>query len=134
MPFEYTGIRVRDLERSVRFYTEGLGFRRGPAGRMEAGGQWQELLDPETGRVLELNYYPGGPPYREGDELDHLGFRVDALDRTIDRLVALGARLRIPAFAEGTDRLAFLADPDGVWIELYERPGSDQPPTSRPGT
>ncbi len=134
MPFEYTGIRVRDLERSVRFYTEGLGLRRGPTGRMEAGGVWQELSDPETGRTLELNFYPGGGPYREGDELDHLGFRVDTLDAAVDRLVALGARVRIPAFREGDTRLAFLSDPDGVWVELFERTGADTPPTSRPGS
>jgi catechol 2,3-dioxygenase-like lactoylglutathione lyase family enzyme len=130
---EYTGIRVRDLARSVRFYTEGLGLVVGPRGRMAAGGLWQELKDPETGAILELNFYPGDPPYREGDELDHLGFRVDQLDRTVAQLVELGARLRIPPFSEGDGRLAFLSDPDGVWVELYERRADEVPPTSRGG-
>ncbi len=134
MPLEYTGIRVRDLARSVRFYTEGLGLRVGPTGRMAAGGVWQELQDPATGAVLELNYYPGEPPYREGDELDHLGFRVDGLEPTVARLVALGARVRIPPFVEGAERLVFLSDPDGVWVELYERQPEETPPTSRPGS
>ena len=134
MPLEYTGLRVRDLARSVRFYTEGLGLRVGPSGRMSAGGVWQELHDPATGAVLELNYYPGDPPYREGDELDHLGFRVDDLDAAVARLLSLGARLRIPAFTEGSERLVFLSDPDGVWVELYERRADDVPPTSRPGS
>ena len=89
---------MRDLARSIRFYTEGLGLQLGPNGRMAAGGLWQELRDPESGAVLELNLYPGEPPYREGDE-----------------------------------RLAFLSDPDGVWVELYERVGDELPPTSRPG-
>jgi lactoylglutathione lyase len=130
---EYTGIRVRDLDRSIRFYCEGLGLRRGPTGRMAAGGVWQELQDPESGAVLELNYYPGEPPYREGDELDHLGFRVEDLDATTRRLERLGARVRIPAFSESGERLAFLSDPDGVWVELYERPNDESPPTSRGG-
>ncbi len=134
MPLEYAGIRVRDLARSVRFYSEGLGLRAGSSGRMAAGGSWQELLDPTTGAVLELNYYPGDPPYREGDELDHLGFRVSDLDAAVERLVRLGARVRIPAFSEGNERLAFLSDPDGVWIELYERGPEELPPTSRFGT
>src|SRR5271169_3010188 len=73
---EYTGIRVRDLERSRKFYVEGLGLRSAGNGRMAAGGQWEELKDPQSGAVLELNFYPDDPPYREGDELDHLGFRV----------------------------------------------------------
>jgi lactoylglutathione lyase len=130
---EYTGIRVRDLDRAMRFYTEGLGLRPGARGRMAAGGVWQELRDPESGAVLELNYYPGDPPYREGDELDHLGFRVTDLKTTAARLTALGAKVRIPPFSEGSARLAFLSDPDGVWIELYERPDDDVPPTSREG-
>jgi catechol 2,3-dioxygenase-like lactoylglutathione lyase family enzyme len=130
---EYTGIRVRDLARSVRFYTEGLGLRSGPTGRMAAGGVWQELRDPVSGAVLELNYYPGDPPYREGDELDHLGFRVENLERAVHRLLELGARIRIPTFTDGDERLAFLSDPDGVWLELYERRADDVPPTSREG-
>jgi len=133
MPLEYTGIRVRDLARSIRFYTEGLGLKIGPTGRMAAGGIWQELKDPETGGVLELNFYPGDPPFREGDELDHLGFRVTDLDGTLRRLVGLGARVRIPPFAEGNERLAFLSDPDGVWVELYERGPEEVPPSSRFG-
>ena len=130
---EYTGIRVRDLERSTRFYCDGLGLRAGPTGRMAAGGTWRELHDPDSGAVLELNFYPGDPPYREGDELDHLGFRVEHLEATIRRLESLGARVRIPPFAEGSTRLAFLSDPDGVWIELYEGPSEDVPPASRGG-
>lgn len=98
---------------------------------MAAGGLWEELKDPESGIVLELNFYPDGPPYREGDELDHLGFRVRSLDEVVDRLVRLGARVRIPAFEDGGDRLAFLSDPDGVWIELYESVSAEGAPTSR---
>ncbi len=133
MPLEYTGIRVHDLERAKRFYTDGLGLVPERSGRMRAGGVWQELRDPRTEAMLELNFYPGDPPYREGDELDHLGFRVDDLDRTIARLVELGARIRIPPFEDGGVRLAFLSDPDGVWVELYETAAEELPPTSRPG-
>jgi lactoylglutathione lyase len=133
MVLEYTGIRVRDLDAATRFYTEGLGLRVRRSGRMATGGQWRELADPETGAVLELNFYPGEPPYREGDELDHLGFRVPSLDAAVARLTALGATVRIPPFREGRERLVFLSDPDGVWLELYESSGDDEPPTSRAG-
>jgi glyoxylase I family protein len=129
---EYAGIRVRDLDRSRRFYTEGLGLVSVATGRMAAGGIWEMLKDPETGAQIELNFYPDSPVYREGDELDHLGFRVTDLAGTIRTLVGLGARVRIPEFNEGGVRLAFLSDPDGVWIELFDRGSADQPPTSRP--
>ena len=100
---------------------------------MAAGGLWETLEDPETRAQLELNFYPDLPPYREGDELDHLGFKVEKLDATVERLKALGGRLRIPAFSEGNERLAFVSDPDGVWVELWEREASDEPPASRGG-
>ncbi len=129
--FEYTGIRVRDLERARRFYVDGLGLRPVAAGRVAAGGVHELLEDPATGRQLELNFYPDQPPYREGDELDHLAFRVDRLEPAMGRLVGLGARVRLSPFAEGTTRVAFVSDPDGVWIKLFERTGSDLPPTSR---
>jgi catechol 2,3-dioxygenase-like lactoylglutathione lyase family enzyme len=127
----YTGIRVRDLVRSRRFYTEGLGLQFKARGRMAAGGIWEELEDPETRALLELNFYPDDPPYREGDELDHLGFEVRELDSLVRKLEALGAKVRIAPFREGPDRLVFLADPDGIWIELSERVESDLPPTSK---
>jgi len=134
MTLEYTGVRVRDLARAVTFYTEGLGLKAGAKGRMAAGGTWQELQDPESKAILELNYYPGDPPFHRGDELDHLGFRVTDLDLVAERLVRLGARVEIPPFEEGDVRLVFLSDPDGIWVELYERRPTDEPPTSRPGS
>lgn len=130
---EYTGIRVRDIERSRRFYCEGLGLRLHSSGRMAAGGQWETLQDPESGAQLELNYYPGAPPFREGDELDHLGFLVESVDATLTRLKSLGAKVRIPPFQEGNERLVFLSDPDGIWIELWERASPEEPPASRGG-
>ena len=98
---------------------------------MAAGGEWLELKDPTTGALLELNYYPDEPPYREGDELDHLGFRVDGLDVAMARLIQLGAKVRIPPFREGATRLAFLSDPDGVWLEIYEGVAAEGAPTSQ---
>ncbi|HEV2519293.1 MAG TPA: VOC family protein [Thermoplasmata archaeon] len=129
---EYTGIRVRDLDRSRRFYTEGLGLRSVRTQRTSAGGRWERLEDPVSGAVLELNLYPDSAVYREGDELDHLAFRVDDLDEQLERAVRAGGVLRIPATEEGGVRLLFLTDPDGVWIKLFERRSSDEPPTSRP--
>lgn len=130
---EYVGIRVRDLDRSRRFYVEGLGLRRHSSGRMAAGGIWETLEDPQTKVQLELNFYPGAPPFREGDELDHLGFHVEQLDATVERLKALGGKVRIPPFREGDERLVFLSDPDGIWVELWEAVAPEEPPASRGG-
>src|SRR5712691_8988268 len=70
----YTGIRVRDLKRSLKFY-RALGLRPVMRGkmRMENGGTWIWLRGPESPQVLELNYYPPGnrfyEDYRSGTEM-----------------------------------------------------------------
>jgi catechol 2,3-dioxygenase-like lactoylglutathione lyase family enzyme len=130
---EYTGIRVRDIARSKSIYVGVLGLKSRGSGRMPAGGVWEELEDPQSHQKLELNFYPSEPPYREGDELDHLGFLVADLNATVAALEAKGCRVRIPAFIAGRYRLAFLSDPDGIWIEVQERLGEDEPPASRAG-
>ena len=128
---EYTGIRVRDLSRARRFYVEGLGLRLVESSRVAAGGLRELLEDPETGARLELNFYPDNPSFDEGSELDHLAFGVDKVDAAVERLLALGARLRLPPFMESGRRLAFVTDPDGIWVKLSERVSPDLPPTSR---
>jgi catechol 2,3-dioxygenase-like lactoylglutathione lyase family enzyme len=128
----YTGIRVRDLERARRFYVEGLGLRVGARHRTATEGVTIALSDPESGAVLELNYYPDQPAYREGDELDHLAFQVDDVPGAAARLVELGGRVQVPVTEEDGGRLAFVTDPDGIWLKLFDRRATDMAPTSRP--
>src|SRR5881628_4042687 len=79
--FYYTGIRVRDLSRSLAFYTKVLGMRVLSRGTMPHGGKYVHLLGAGSRQRLELNWYPPGTrfhsPYRIGEEMDHLAFRVD---------------------------------------------------------
>ncbi len=64
MALEYCGIRVTDLDRSLKFYTGALGLRELRRGTMEHGGLFILLEDPETSQRLELNFYP--PNNRSG--------------------------------------------------------------------
>ncbi|MGI0133133.1 MAG: VOC family protein [Thermoplasmata archaeon] len=125
--FDYTGIRVRELERSLAFYRDLLGLRevfRGPV--TETGGEIALLECPTSGRRLELNAYTSGdrfsPPYREGDELDHLAFVVDDVFRAVDRLRVGGVTVKVEPPGSGRIPTAYVLDPDGIWIEL--RPGA----------
>ena len=78
MKFKYTGIRVRDLKRSVEFYTKTMGMKQTLKGTMHAGGVFVQLRNKDSEQTLELNYYPPGKKYCEdyveGSELDHLAF------------------------------------------------------------
>lgn len=89
----------------------------------ETGGEWAEMASPGSPQILELNWYPEGSrffkgPYRNGDELDHIAFEVEDVARAYDALIERGARPGQAPFSEGGSTLAFVQDPDGIWIEL----------------
>jgi len=121
MGFRYTGIRVRDLDRSIDFYTNVLGMR--VTWRMkirETGGEIAVLKSPRGKQRLELNWYPPRGRYRryrQGDELDHIAFAVPNVDAFL-REHRPEFQVAMKPFNEGSDRLAYVTDPDGVWIEL----------------
>ncbi len=124
--FWYTGIRVKDLKESITFYTEALGFHVIIRGKMSHHeGTYVQMKTPTGKQVLELNYYPESSKYYEdyvcGSELDHLGFYVKNVREQYKRLVALGCEPAVEPFNQGSWVLAFVKDPNGVWLELIGR-------------
>lgn len=117
----YAGIQVRELRRSLRFY-QYLGLQVSHRGTMPHRGKWVHLLDPTTKQRLELNWYPKGSrfyeKYRNGSELDHIGFIVDDAVKWFNLLVRKGAKPAAEPFGDKSETLAYVKDPDGVWIEL----------------
>ena len=119
--FAYTGIRVRNLKRSLDFYTKAVGMKVTRRGTMDHGGIYVALRSPRSTQELELNWYPPGSRfatrYRGGEEMDHLAFVVDDVERAFRELVRQGAKVAIdPAHAKGSE--VYVKDPDGIWIEL----------------
>ena len=82
-------------------------------------------MDPSSKQRLELNWYPKGSrfyeKYRNGSELDHIGFIVDDAVKWFKLLVSRGAKPAAEPFTDGSEILAYVKDPDGVWIELIGR-------------
>lgn len=123
MRFLHTSITVRDLEESLAFYTGVLGLeferrRRIPENHAEIAF----VRDPESGARIELTHWDGKDAVEAGEQLDHLAFEVADLDRVVADARARGIRIAKEPFrlAGGSGRLAFLMDPDDVWIELIE--------------
>jgi len=120
--FTYTGIRVRDLQRSLQFYEKVMQMKEVTRGRMRAGGVFVQLKSSRGNQQLELNYYPAGTkyhePYDSGSELDHLAFWTSNVDEQFKRITSKGGRIAVKPFSESGYRLAFVRDPDGIWIEL----------------
>ncbi len=125
MKFVYTGIRVRDLKRSIKFYAETMEMKEVDRGEMKDGGIYVQLKSENETQKLELNYYPPGKKYWEeyveGSELDHLAFQCEDVRASYKKLLAGGGVSAIEPWDEGNSTLAFVRDPDGVWIELIGR-------------
>ena len=135
MYLSYAGLRVTDLDRSLRFYTEIFGLQEiMRADVRKAGGGIAVLLqDPHSGQRLELNWYPKtsvyGGAYVPGEGLDHVSFYVDDVPAMLRTLKTRGVE-QIPIdlkLAEPRPRSApdwflvqYVKDPDGNWVELYQ--------------
>lgn len=120
--FVYTGIRVRDLEASVRFYTGVLGMKElGRSTIAEAKGIAVNLVSEEGGPILELNFYEKGSPfatkYEVGEGLDHLAFEIADLDGAVAEAKKAGHPV-VQEIRAPTSRWVYIRDPDGIWIEL----------------
>jgi len=124
MKFVHAATRTADLGATIRFYAH-LGLHETRRVELEKNRATLVFLEPpERNFAIELVYNWGrDTPYEGGERFGHFAFWVDDLDDVYRRLVAAGAQEvgRPPAPLEGRGpRIAFVADPDGVWVELIE--------------
>ena len=121
--FTYTGIRVKDLEKSVEFYTKVLGMKENGRSKIEqTNGETVALTTEEGGPVLELNYYGKGSKfnteYQAGEGVDHLAFQVDDLDKAAEEAAKAGYPFVLD-MKTPSSRWAYIQDPNGIFIELF---------------
>ncbi|TLZ93433.1 MAG: VOC family protein [Methanobacteriota archaeon] len=120
MKFTYTGIEVKDLDKSIAFYRDVVGMEFLGRGKIEAtGGEVAALKSAGSEHTLELNWYPDSR-YRGGNELDHLAFECEDVRRDVDRLLKAGATMARPVEVRPKYVVGFVKDPDGIWLELYQ--------------
>ena len=121
----HTMLRVGDLEKSLRFYTEVLGMkilRRKdyPSGRFTLAfvGYGSE----EETSVLELTHNWDENNYLLGNAFGHIALGVDNIYETCSSIKRNGGKVtREPGPMKHSDTIiAFLEDPDGYKIELIE--------------
>lgn len=124
MVLRYFGIRVTNLEQSLKFYVGLLGLKKLRQGKMSHGGEWVLLEDPRSHQRLELNWYPPdsafATEYVPGEGLDHIGFKVKNPALTVGNLIAKGAVSALaPTDKNGVKGNYYLKDPDGNWSEFF---------------
>ncbi|MDQ6796905.1 MAG: VOC family protein [Actinomycetota bacterium] len=139
----HVGVTVTDLERSLRFWGRLTGAS--PRDRRSLAGPGvgrlvgypdvridRAWLDFPGGVALELLQYlePIDPPYPEGTAHPgniHLCLGVDDVDVARDHALACGARpvggpIDVAAGPQAGARVAYVRDPDGITIELFQSP------------
>jgi lactoylglutathione lyase len=122
----HTMIRVGDLERSIRFYTEALGMRL-LRKKDYPGGEFTLAFvgyrDESEEAVIELTHNWGTGSYDLGDGFGHIALGVEDIHAACDRVRELGGTVtREPGpMKHGSTVIAFVEDPDGYKIEFIER-------------
>ena len=139
MYLSYFGLRVTNLKRSAEFYMRHFGLRLAAGASLPAPGDVSQaavlLADPVSGQRLELNYYPEGSPYAvpyvPGEALDHVAFRVENLEQFLAKLSSAGIAAAPMKHYDGLMlttphyRVAYVRDPDGNQIELFDSAQGD---------
>jgi lactoylglutathione lyase len=122
----HTMLRVGNMERSVKFYTEVLGMkvlRTTDRPEQKYSLAFVGYDDESRAAVLELTYNYGTDKYDLGTAYGHVALEVDDAAKTCEAVRAKGGKVTREAgpVKGGTTVIAFVEDPDGYKIEFIER-------------
>lgn len=122
--FHHVSLKVKDLDKSVKFYSESLGFIE----RFSWGKSPKKtvLLDTGDGNYLEISQGDSDQVVVEG-AFRHLALRVDDCKAAIEYARKAGMEITVElkevtlsAEPPIQIRIAFFKGPDGELIELFE--------------
>jgi catechol 2,3-dioxygenase-like lactoylglutathione lyase family enzyme len=129
---DHIGIMVNDLQKSIEFYTDVLGFS--ISNKIEMA-ELSAVFVEKDGSKIELMKYMGKkiPKHSEVAKIkvgkssipinDHITFSVDDIEATTTELKGKGVLFNLePIQLEGGMKLATFKDPEGMLIELVEHP------------
>ncbi len=122
----HTMLRVGNLDRAIKFYTEMFGMkelRRWDVPEGKFTNAFVGYGDEDTQCVLEFTYNYGVETYDLGTGYGHIAIGVPDVYATCEQLRKAGAKItREPGpVKHGTTVIAFVEDPDGYKIELVQR-------------
>jgi len=117
----HTCLRVMDLEKSLKFYKEALGFKERKRKDFPEEGFTLVFLSEASGTYeIELTYnYNPEKPYEIGNGFSHIGVSVDDLEASRERHIKMGYDVtELMGLPGNKPRFYFITDPDGYEIEV----------------
>ena len=120
----HIAVTVRDMDASVCFYTQALGFRKAFSFQHpDTGAPWIEYLSVSPGQFVEL-FYGSTEEHPWTEDLigfNHLCFQVDDINDSVQRIRDAGYPIDSEP-KQGVDRnwQAWVRDPNGIRIELMQ--------------
>jgi len=123
MRISHTMIRVGDLDRSIKFYTEVLEMKLLHKKDYPDGDFTLAFLgygEDSDNTVIELTYNWGVENYDIGNAFGHIALEVDDVYKATEEIKNRGGKIISDAgpMNAGTTIIAFVEDPDGYQIEL----------------
>lgn len=123
MKYIHTCIRVKDLEESIKFYTEALGYEeRRRKDFPEDKFSLVFLALPGDENELELTYNYDHGPYELGNGFSHIALGTEDLEGTYKRIKEAGYKVTDLWGLPGQEpHYFFVTDPDGYDVEIVRQ-------------
>jgi catechol 2,3-dioxygenase-like lactoylglutathione lyase family enzyme len=114
----HKAFHVADMERSLDFYCNKLGFKKAFELNQPSGEPWIVYVKVADGCFIELFY---GGAEGDRDRAEHICFEVDDIRETADQLKKKGVHLA-EEISQGMalNYQFWVIDPDGNWLEFME--------------
>jgi len=126
--FLHSMIRTSDPQKSIEFYTQGLGLKLIKRYDNEAAKFSLYFIgEQEDGPMVELTHNWDDRTYSGGDNFGHLAYQTNDIYALCSHLQGMGVTILRPP-RDG--HMAFVKDPNGISIELLQ--SGDSLPAQEP--
>ena len=114
MKIAHTSITVKDMDKSIDFYTDVLGLTLVEREEIPENKAEIAFVKDQSGSEIELTYWREKKDWTDGDQLDHIAFMVDDVKKSVDSFRSKGVEIaREPYSLKGSNsKIAFIKDPE----------------------
>jgi catechol 2,3-dioxygenase-like lactoylglutathione lyase family enzyme len=112
----HVGMRVKDVDESLKFYTKTMGFREAFSVKDREGKLASVWVQISRDTFLELSQADADHPVG----FSHAAISVDNVNATVDALRQAGARVDDPHVGYTKALVTNVTDPNGLQLELFE--------------